>query len=154
MAIPDVYGGANVLAASTPTITNGNMSPLQLALLAAMSTGNPPPFGPNYEFMLELKKFGDSGIVAANVLYKDTVGANLVSIGDEIYMLRQAEDCGPDDKNRTEQVYLGRRADIAFGTFAHYGPKISGGTLCTGTSVGNSSGGDGCGSDGDGGDGA
>lgn len=131
-SIPSVYYGGD---GSRPVQTTGGLSPLQLALMAAMTTGSPPAFGINQEFLKELKKFGDSGRVPANAIFKDVVGAELMSIGDDIYMLRDAQDCGPDGVNRTEQVLVGKRADLAFGTFAHYGPKINGGTAARGTSV-------------------
>lgn len=130
--IPPVYYGEN---GSTPTQTSGGLSPLQLALMAAMTTGNPPAFGINPDFLKELKKFSDSGRVPANVIYKDIVGAALLSLGDDLYLLRNAQDCGPDGVNRSEQVLVGKRTDIAFGTFAHYGGKIDSGTLCEGTGV-------------------
>lgn len=130
--IPSVYYGAN---GSTPTQTTGGLTPLQLALMAAMTTGSPPAFGINQDFLKELKKFADSGKVPANVIFKDIVGAELLSIGDDIYLLRDAQNCGPDGINRTEQVLVGKRTDLAFGTFAHYGGKISSGTAATGTSV-------------------
>lgn len=130
--IPSVYYGAS---GTTPTQTTGGLSPLQLALMAAMTTGSPPAFGINQDFLKELKKFADSGKVPANVLYKDVVGASLMSLGDDLYILRDAQDCGPDGVDRTEQVLVGKRADLAFGTFAHYGRKINGGTAAGGTSV-------------------
>lgn len=131
-SIPPVYYGA---AGSTPTQTTGSLSPMQLALMAAMTTGSPPAFGVNQDFLKELKKFGDSGRVPAYAIFKDIVGGALLSLGDDIYLLRDAQDCGPDGVNRTEQVLVGKRADLAFGTFAHYGGKINSGTLCEGTSV-------------------
>lgn len=130
--IPDVYYGAN---GSTPTQTTGGLGPMQLALMAAMTTGSPPAFGVNQDFLKELKKFADSGRVPANVIYKDIVGAELMSLGDDLYILRDAQDCGPNGTDRTEQVLVGKRADLAFGTFAHYGPKINGGTVSRATSV-------------------
>lgn len=130
--IPPVYFGTN---GAIPTQTTGGLSPLQLALMSAMTTGSPPAFGINQDFLKELKKFGDSGVVHANVIYKDIVGAALVSLGDDIYIVRNAQDCGPDGVNRSEQILIGNRADVAFGTFAFYGRKINSGTLCTGTGV-------------------
>ena len=130
--IPNVYYGTT---GSIPSQTTGSLSPMQLALMAAMTTGSPPAFGINQDFLKELKKFADSGRVPANVIYKDIVGAALMSLGDDLYILRDAQDCGPDGINRSEQVLVGTRADLAFGTFAHYGGKIAAGTLCGGTSV-------------------
>lgn len=131
-SIPSVYYGGD---GSKPVQTTGGLSPMQLALMAAMTTGSPPAFGINQDFLKELKKFGDSGRVPANVIFKDVVGAELMSLGDEIYLLRDAQDCGPEGTDRTEQVLVGNRTDLAFGTFAHYGPKINGGTAAAGTSV-------------------
>ncbi len=130
--IPSVYYGNK---GTIPTQTTGGLSPLQLALMAAMTTGSPPAFGINQDFLKELKKFADSGKVPAYAIFKDVVGASLLSLGDDIYMLRDAQDCGPDGTGRTEQVLIGKRADLAFGTFAHYGGKINSGTLCSGTTV-------------------
>ena len=87
--IPNVYYGVN---GSTPTQTTGGLSPLQLALMAAMTTGSPPAFGVNQDFLKELKRFGDSGRVSANEIFKDIVGGALLSLGDDIYLLRDAQD--------------------------------------------------------------
>ncbi len=130
--IPDAYYGKS---GSVPTQTTGGLSPMQLALMAAMTTGSPPAFGINQDFLKELKKFADSGRVPANVIFKDIVGAALLSLGDDLYLLRDAQDCGPDGVNRSEQVLIGNRADLAFGTFAYYGRKIDAGTLASGTSI-------------------
>lgn len=129
-ATPEIYSNA------TPASTTASFSPLQLALLAAMTTGDPPAFGINQDYLKELKKFSDSGIVDAGVIYTDVVGL-LTALGDDIYLLRDAQNCGPDGLDRTEEVFLCKRADlpIAFGTFAHYGRKIFGGTAGGGTSI-------------------
>jgi hypothetical protein len=50
-------------------------------------------------------------------------GVMYTILGDDIYVLRQAPDCGIDE-NRFEQTYIGKKATIAAGSFAYYGKKV------------------------------
>ena len=43
--------------------------------------------------------------------------------GDDIFLLRQAPDCGPDE-HIYEQVFVGKKSTIAAGSFAYYGRKV------------------------------
>jgi hypothetical protein len=135
----------------TPTITNGGLQPLQAALSTFMVEANnygtayeDAPFGPNQAFMNEMLKFTDPGTLTPlefdprTGLAKEpdidrtiTAGIGFISKGDDIYLLRRALDCGPDE-NRTELVFLGNRFDLAEGSFAYYGELIMAGTRASG----------------------
>lgn len=121
---------------TTPIQTNGGLSPLQLALMSAMTTGTVPALGVNQDLLNELRKFSDSGPVEINQLLPDVVGISLLALGDQIYLYRQALDCGPDEKDRTEQILVGVTADLAFGTFQYYGHPIDSGSLSDGSYTG------------------
>jgi hypothetical protein len=56
-------------------------------------------------------------------------GTNFIIIGDEIFVQRVAQDCGPDEELRYELVQVGKRAEIAQGTFAVYGKIVYKGSL-------------------------
>lgn len=43
--------------------------------------------------------------------------------GDDVYVLRNAPNCGPDEYV-FEQVYIGKKAEVAAGSFAYYGKKV------------------------------
>jgi len=59
-------------------------------------------------------------------------GITFITRGDDIYLVRRAQDCGPDE-DRYEQVFLGKRQNLASGTFAFYGRKmVWSGTFATG----------------------
>lgn len=133
MAEPsDVYQGR------TPAIENGGLNPLQLALANYMAVGNPPPFAVNNAFMETMKGFTDPGQLTPfdidtktglprqpDLDYNINEGIAYIARGEDIYLLRRAQDCGPDE-NRLEEVYLGRRPDVAAGTWAFYGTVVGG----------------------------
>lgn len=139
MAIPSIYTNL------TPVQTVGGLSPLQLALVNYMITGATPPFGVNQDFLKSINKYADSGLLIPSTtdprtgrpitppLLPDVVAIAYLSSGDNIYILRDAQDCGPDEKGRTEKVYVGDRSVVAAGTFAYYGPPIFDGTAATGS---------------------
>ena len=127
-----------VYQGDTPAIENGGLNALQLALANYMAVGNPPPFAVNNAFMETMKTFADSGILSPFDLdsatglpripdldYTISDGIAYVARGEDIYLLRRAQDCGPDE-NRFEEVYLGRRPDVAAGTWAFYGQVVGG----------------------------
>ena len=53
----------------------------------------------------------------------------IITIGDTIYVQRVAQDCGPNDEVRYELVQVGKKAEIAEGTFAVYGKVIYSGSV-------------------------
>jgi hypothetical protein len=63
-------------------------------------------------------------------------GVMYTILGDDVYVIRRASDCGPEE-NRFEQVFIGKQATIAAGSFAYYGKKvIFGAPASSGTYVG------------------
>ena len=135
----------------TPTITFGGLQPLQVALANYMTEANlygnayeDNPWNPNKAFMDEMKKFVDPGTLtplefdintglakAPDIDRTITAGIGFITRGDNVYLLRRALDCGPNE-NRTELVFLGNRFDLAEGSFAYYGAMIRPGTVTTG----------------------
>jgi hypothetical protein len=132
MSTPAIYQGL------TPTQTEGGLSSLQLAMAHDMMNGG-APFKVNQDFLLAMKKFASSeplspstvdpvtGLPRQPDISTTTVGIAYKSIGDDIYLYRRASDCGPDE-NRYEKVFIGKRANIAAGTWAFYGKIVFGGT--------------------------
>lgn len=133
-----------VYQGSTPAIENGGLNALQLALANYMAIGNPQPFGVNQTFLETMKTFCDPGELSPfdldtrtglpripDLLYNVSEGIAYIARGEDIYLLRRAQDCGPDE-NRLEEVYLGRRPDVAAGTWAFYG-MVKGGTISGGS---------------------
>ena len=146
-----------VYQGTTPTTTFGGLQPLQVALANYMTQANllgrtyddENPFYINRAFLDEMKKFTDPGTLTPlefdprtgvakepDIDRTITAGIGFISQGDDIYLLRRALDCGPDE-NRTELVFLGNRFDLAEGSFAFYGSIIMG-TVASG--AGGSSG--------------
>ena len=128
-----------------PRTESGELSPIQLALANFLAAGfavNDSPMLVNKEFATEMQRFMDSGVVTPiKYDYQTGNGANnyrgsitglsyVIQPDGYIYMLRKAEDCGPDE-NRTELVKLGPRT-LAEGTFAYWGSVISAGAYATG----------------------
>lgn len=133
-----------VYQGNTPAIQNGGLNALQLALANYMAVGNPPPFAVNNAFMETMKAFTDPGELSPFDLdtktglprvpdldYTISDGISYVARGEDIYLLRRAQDCGPDE-NRLEEVFLGRRPDVAAGTWSFYG-MIRGGSVAGGS---------------------
>ena len=126
-----------------PNIDKGELSPIQLALASVLASGFPimdSPILVNDEFIGQMQQFTDSGLVTPIIYdyqtgtspyYRGTItGISYIYDNGKYYMLRKAQDCGPDE-NRTELIELGPRI-LAQGTFAYYGSAIIGGTLATG----------------------
>ena len=137
-----------VYQGTTPSIQNGGLNALQLALASYMAQGNPPPFAVNNAFMETMKTFTDPGELSPfdidtatglprvpDLLYNVSEGIAYIARGEDIYLLRRAEDCGPDE-NRLEEVFLGRRPDVADGTWAFYG-QVKGGSVAGGSFEGD-----------------
>ena len=148
-----------VYQGTTPTTTFGGLQPLQVALANYMAEANlfgrsydNNPWGINQAFLDEMKTFTDPGTLTPltfdertgiakepDIDRTITAGIGFISQGDDIYLLRRALDCGPDE-NRTELVFLGNRFDLAEGSFAFYG------SIIMGTVAGGAGGSDGGGS--------
>lgn len=129
---------------NTPSLENGGLNALQLALANYMAVGNPPPFAVNNAFMQTMKTFTDPGELSPfdldtktglprvpDLLYTVNEGISYIAKGEDIYLVRRAQDCGPDE-NRLEEVFLGKRPDVAAGTWSFYG-MIRGGSVAGGS---------------------
>lgn len=147
MTIPSTYTNL------TPTQTVGGLTPLQLALANYLTTGATPPFGVNQDFLASINKFADSGMMSPTAydqrtglpkkpeILPDVFAIAYLTTGNDVYLLRAAQDCGPDETDRVEKVYIGDRTIIAKGSFAFYGGTIYNGTAATGSQFSNNSGG-------------
>ena len=144
------------------------MSPLQLVVANYMLTGNPNPFQVNGKFLDAMAEYCDSKPITDNLI--NIFGANIITNplpdptrtvtgvswrakGDDIYAFRRALDCG-EDENRFEEIWLGKRKDVAEGTYACYTGIIYRGSVAvasTSGDYGSFDGGGGGGSAGDGG---
>jgi len=128
---------------NTPTI-DPSLLPLQLALANYMALGNPLAFAPNTRFLQAMKIYTNSlplspitfdprtGAPRVPDISRDIVGLTYVSKGDDIYVYRRAQDCGPDE-NRYELSLIGNRANVAVGTWAYYGPRVGSGRVSDGS---------------------
>ena len=143
---PGVQPVDEVYQGTTPTTTFGGLQPLQVALANYMTQANllgrtyddENPFYINRAFLNEMKTFTDPGTLTPlefdprtgipkepDIDRTITAGIGFISQGDDIYLLRRALDCGPEE-NRTELVFLGNRFDLAEGSFAYYGSIMPG----------------------------
>ena len=128
---------------NVPTIEPA-LLPLQLALANYMALGNPLAFAPNTRFMQAMKIFTDSKVLSPITfdpvtgfpripdISKDIVGIYYLVRGDDVWVWRKAQDCGPDE-NRYEAAYIGKRTEIATGTWVYYGPIVGAGRIAGGT---------------------
>lgn len=64
-----------------------------------------------------------------NDIARGITGIRVIVIGDVIYVQRVAQDCGPNEEVRYELVQVGKKSEIAQGTFAVYGKVIYSGSV-------------------------
>jgi len=138
-----------VYQGNTPTpIADTGLNPIQLLLANYMAVGSPPPFAINRAFLDAMQTFSDSGPLSPfdldprtglpripDLEYSISQGIAYIARGEDMYLLRRAQDCGPNE-NRFEEVYIGRRPDVAEGTWAFYGDPIGSGTVSNQTDYG------------------
>lgn len=153
--VPAVYQNNNPIIEPT-------LSPLQLALAQYMLQGTPYAFAPNQRFLNAMRIFASSeplrpvtidpvtGLASQPSFGRDIIGIRYEAKGDDIYVYRRAQDCGPDE-DRYEYAYVGKRAEIASGTWTYYAVRIFAGSVGLGSTGSNDYGGgigSGCGDDG------
>jgi hypothetical protein len=102
--IPKQYQGF----LTPPENAQGGLSPLQLAATYYMIEGQQVPFFINHQWLKALNVFCNSGILDPKqvngqgpVVVKGTINA-------DVYTIENKPDCGPDEKNRTEEIYRGK----------------------------------------------
>ena len=148
MAVPEIYTN------NVPVQNIGGLTPLQLAAANYMMTSTPQPFAINIDFLAEMVVFGSSENITPlefdprtglpsplPPLVRDITAEAYFVRGDDLYIYRPAEDCGPDE-NRFEEVLIGKVRDIAKGTYAYYGRTVRPGSVGLGGGGDNGSGGD------------
>lgn len=120
------------------------LSPLQLALAANMCSfgyDKSIPFCLNADFIKEMQRFCDTKPLTPldydNATGKpkkpditNQVGISYKIIGEDIFLQRVAQDCGPNEDVRYELVYIGKRFQVAQGTYAYFGRNIPDGRSC------------------------
>jgi hypothetical protein len=147
--VPPIYTN------NIPIQNIGGLTPLQLAAANYMMSGSPQPFGINKDFLTEMVIFGSSENISPlefdprtglpnpfPPLIRDVTAEYYFVRGEDLYIYRRAENCGPDE-NRFEEVLVGKVRDVATGTYAYYGRIIRPGSAATGGGGGDGSGGDG-----------
>lgn len=147
MAVPEIYTN------NVPVQNIGGLTPLQLAAANYMMTSTPQPFAINIDFLAEMVVFGSSENITPlefdprtglpsplPPLVRDITAEAYFVRGDDLYIYRQAEDCGPDE-DRFEEVLIGKVRDIAKGTYAYYGRTVRPGSVGLGGGGDNGSGG-------------
>ena len=141
---------SKVYQTNVPALTQGGLTSLQLALANYMAIGSPPPFAVNQAFLEIMNTYSDSGVLSPfdldtrtglpripDLKYTTSEGIAYIAKGEDMYLLRRAQDCGPNE-NRFEEVYIGRRPDVAEGTWAFYGRPIGSGSVSDQTGYGYS----------------
>lgn len=98
--LPDQYQN------NTPTKETANMSPLQLAAAYYMDQGQQTPFFINHDFLREMTTFLDTGIITPASVGVPA-GLSVVVEDNNVYVIRQAENCGPIETDRFEKTLVG-----------------------------------------------
>ena len=147
--IPPIYTN------NTPIQNIGGLTPLQLAAANYMMSSSPQPFSINIDFLAEMVVFGSSENISPlefdprtglpkpfPPLIRDVTAEAYFVRGEDLYIYRRAENCGPDE-DRYEEVLVGKVRDVAAGTYAYYGRIVRSGSVGTGGGGTDGSGGDG-----------
>lgn len=137
MAIPQIYTDL------VPTAPAAVLSPLQIALAASMSNAQQLAFDVNVDFAREMTRFASSekwvpaekdpysGLPIRINAIPGLTGTAIIVIGEDVYLKRIAQNCGPDETVRYENEYIGKRVNIAEGTYALYGKIVFNGRMTT-----------------------
>ena len=136
--VPPIYTN------NTPIQNIGGLTPLQLAAANYMMSSSPQPFSINIDFLTEMLLFGSSENISPlefdprtglpqpfPPLIRDITAEAYFVRGEDLYIYRRAENCGPDE-DRYEEVFVGKVRDIATGTYAYYGRIVRSGSVGTG----------------------
>ena len=111
---------------------DANLSPLQLAAAYFMDTGKQIPFFINVDFLNQLFGYADSGFVKPRDLGLDGISV-VVQNNTDVYLYRDAPDCGPDDLNRSELVFIGNVSSLKIDNAWTFGNAlVRGGSLAAG----------------------
>lgn len=142
-AIPNPYRG------TTPNVTSAGLTPYQLALADQLVKGTAPPYGVNPGFIAAMNTFASTKLLTPSTINPKTLetvqppiapgvsGNAYVVLGSTVYVIRQAQDCGPDDVNRYEKIAVENLANIAIRTWLYYGGSQPNGSAATGTGEGS-----------------
>jgi hypothetical protein len=146
--VPPIYTN------NVPIQNIGGLTPLQLAAANYMMSSSPQPFSINIDFLTEMLLFGSSENISPlefdprtglpkpfPPLIRDVTAEAYFVRGEDLYIYRPAENCGPDE-NRFEEVLVGKVRDLATGTYAYYGRIVRSGSVGTGGGGTDGSGGD------------
>lgn len=137
----------------TPGTTGPGLTSYQLALMNELAKGTTPPFGVNPDFLRAMNTFTSSKILtpATRNIYGEPIqppfapgmtGNAYAVVGNVIYLVRQAMDCGPDETDRYETIAVENLANVTIRTWQYYGDKNPqpNGTASTGTGDGGTAG--------------
>lgn len=141
--IPNPYRG------NIPTLPPAGLTSYQLALADQLVKGTTPPFGVNPAFIKAMNTFASSKLLTPATINPKTgamvqppiapgvAGTAYVVIGNLVHVIRQAQDCGPDETERYEKVAVENVANVAIRTWQYYGESQPNGSAATGTGEGN-----------------
>lgn len=114
----------------------GNLSPLQIAAAYYMDQGQQIPFFINNEWLRALNIFCNSGLVTPRSLGiavdDNEAYLSIILVGDDVYLQRKAPDCGPEEIDRYDQIYLGTRQALLPNSWTSAGPVVRGGSSANG----------------------
>ena len=134
-----------VFAIGQPPSVYPGLTSYQLALADKLMQGTVPPFGINPDFLRVMNTFSSSKILTPatqNPKTGETVqppfapgitGNSYILIGQTIYVIRQAQECGPNGEERYEKVAVENLANVAIRTWQYYGDAQPSGSASDGT---------------------
>jgi hypothetical protein len=123
---------------NTPVPVTPNLSSLQLALVDSLLTNTEPAFCINQDFLSVMKTFASSEIqsptLSAGNFAPGLEGVAYLSLHGTIYVMKVAEDCGPNETLRYQTLPIGADTMTGIRTWEYFGGPIYSGTAASGTS--------------------
>jgi hypothetical protein len=114
----------------TPTKEKANLSPLQIAASYYMDEGQQTPFFINHELLRQLTVFSSSAQLTPEQVGLD--GLSFIQRDGNVYLFREAPECGPDGGARYEDILVGTVEEIAPESWSFDSITVRGGSAADG----------------------
>lgn len=140
--IPQVFSGDH------PAPTPSGLTAYQLALADQLVKGTIPPFGINPDFVAALNTFASTKLLTPATIDPKTgktiqppfapgmSGTAYIIVGQFINLVRQAQNCGPEEYDRYEKIPVENIANTAIRTWQYFGAAQPSGSLADGSGIG------------------
>ena len=130
-----------------PAPTPSGLTAYQLALADQMVKGTIPAFGVNPGFISAMNTFASTKLLTPATTDPKTgqtvqppfapgmAGTAYIIVGQLIHLVRQAQNCGPEEYERYEKIPIENLANTAIRTWQYYGDRQPSGSAADGSNI-------------------